>query len=214
MNISIIGGTGKLGFGLAKRFANKGMYVMIGSRSGEKAINAAKEINTELGTNFVQGNEIEIAAEWGDIIFITVPFAAQSDTVEKIKEYVKGKIVVDTTVPLTPGSPTLQLDRMNSTAEDVSNILGDTVKLVSGFHTISHTILTKIENQIDGDVLICGNDEDALHEISSLIEKIHGHPVIAGGLLNARVLERLTPMIIGMNKRYKKRHIGIQVTGL
>lgn len=214
MNIAIIGGTGKLGYGLAKRFANIGKNVMIGSRNKDKAVNAANEINQELGTSFVQGDEIEAAAKWGSIIFITVPHAAQMDTVEKVKYHAEGKIVIDTTVPLVPGNPTVQMDRATSTAEEVAAVLGESVKLVSGFHTISHTVLNNLENRVDGDVLICGNDSSAVETVANLVEEIEAHPVHAGSLQNARVLERLTPMIIGMNKRYKKKHIGVKITGL
>jgi 8-hydroxy-5-deazaflavin:NADPH oxidoreductase len=214
MNISIIGGTGKLGFGLAKRFASINHSVVIGSREKEKAVSKAMEINEEFKSFQVKGEDISTAAECGDIVFITVPYAAQKDTIDKIKGHVKGKVVIDATVPLQPGNPTNQIDSITSSAEDVLEILGNDVKLVSGFHTISHTVLNNVNSVIESDVLICSNDTEAIEIVSRLIEELGANPVNAGNLKNARVLERLTPMIIGMNKHYKKRHIGIKITGL
>jgi len=211
----MIGGTGKLGYGLAKRFAAKGKQVVIGSRNEIKAKQKAKEINVELFAQRVEGRTIHDAAKMGDIVFVTVPYKAQRETIEQIKKNVSGKIVVDTTVPLNPKNVTSQVNLPISSAESASEILGkEDVHLVAGFHTISHTVLENLEKSIDSDVLLCGNDDHSVEVVSSLVEELGARPIHAGGLEQARVLERLTPMIIGMNKRYKKRHIGITMTGL
>lgn len=214
MKIAILGGTGNLGYGLAKRLANSGNQVVIGSREKQKADQSATEINTELNISNVSGEALADAANEADIVFITVPYKAQQATVEQIKDAVLGKIVVDATVPLVQGNITDQRDEVTSAAEDVVSMLGDSVKFVSGFHTISHTILNQIDAEIESDVFLCGNDDDAVEKVAELTRGIGGNPVHAGGLKNARVLERLTPMIISMNKRYKKKHIGIKATGL
>ncbi|WP_078427718.1 NADPH-dependent F420 reductase [Alkalihalobacterium alkalinitrilicum] len=214
MKLSIIGGTGKLGYGLAKRFAKLEKNVMIGSRDKNKALAKAKEINDKLMTSHVQGDDLVAAADWGDLVFLTVPFSAQLDTVKQIKDILVGKILIDTTVPLITENPTIQSDRVTSTAEDIDKLIGENSKLVSGFHTISHTVLTNLEKEIDSDVLLCGNDDEAVKLVADLVEELGANPIHVGDLKNARVLERLTPMIIGINKRYNKRHIGIKITGI
>lgn len=214
MKIAILGGTGNLGYGLAKRLAKSGNKVVIGSREKQKANQSATEINAELNITTVSGEVLEKAAKEANIVFITVPYKAQQATVEQIKEAVTSKIVVDATVPLVQGNITDQRDEVTSAAEDVVVMLEDTVKFVSGFHTISHTVLNDLDAEIESDVFLCGNDNVAIEQIAKLTREIGGNPIHAGGLKNARVLERLTPMIISMNKHYKKKHIGIKATGL
>lgn len=214
MKIAIIGGTGKLGYGLAKRLANLGKHVIIGSRDKQKAEEKADELNKLLAVSDVYGEVVSEAAKLGEVVFIAVPHAGQRATVEQIQAHAIGKIVVDTTVPLTAGNPTEQRDSVTSVAEETAQLLGSETKLVSGFHTISHTVLNKIDAEIESDVLLCGDDQQAIDTVSNLTKELGGNPVNAGALKNARVLERLTPMIIGMNKRYKKKHIGIKITGL
>lgn len=214
MKIAIIGGTGKLGYGLAKRLANLGQHVMIGSRDKQKAEAKAEELNHTLAISSVYGETIPEAAKWGEMVIITVPYAAQRSTVEQLQPHVTGKIVVDTTVPLMAGNPTEQMDAVTSVAEDTAQLLGSETKLVAGFHTISHTVLNNLNADIESDVLLCGDDHQVVDVVSNLTKQLGGNPIHAGALKNARVLERLTPMIIGMNKRYKRKHIGIKITGL
>lgn len=214
LKIAIIGGTGKLGYGLAKRFAYLGHDVMIGSRDKQKAESKAREINQTLNNSNVLGETVTEAAKWGEVVIIAVPYAGQHATVKEIQEHTTGKVVVDTTVPLTPGKPTEQRDSVTSVAEETAQYLGNETALVSGFHTISHTVLNDLDANIQSDVLLCGDDQQAIEVVSKLISELGGSPIHAGALKNARVLERLTPMIIGMNKRYKKKHIGVKMTGL
>ena len=100
--IAVLGGSGKEGSGLAFRWAHAGYPVIIGSRTAAKAEQAAKEINEALGREVVRGHDNPTAAAAGSIIVLTVPFAAQRQTVEEVRHALAGKILVDVTVPLVP----------------------------------------------------------------------------------------------------------------
>jgi NADPH-dependent F420 reductase len=217
MRIGIAGGTGQLGYGLALRFLTVGYEVVIGSRQREKAEEAASKLKTESqqGDNaVVRGGTIEECAQQSDIIFLAVPFAAQLATAQKLYPACIGKVVVDTTVPLMPGNPTEIHVMYCSAAEGVQTALSAETKVVSGFHTVSHTLLSNLEKELEGDVLICGDDDAAKQAVVEIAKKIGMRGIDAGPLTNARTLERITPLIIGMNKRYKRRHIGLHFTGL
>jgi 8-hydroxy-5-deazaflavin:NADPH oxidoreductase len=219
MKIGIAGGTGQLGYGLALRFYVTGYKVVVGSRQLAKAEEAVAKL-TEAGSKIGEGKgsltaaTIEGCAAQSDIIFLAVPFAAQLATTQKLYPGCIGKVVVDTTVPLAPGNPTEIQVMYCSAAEGVQTALGAETKVVSGFHTVSHTLLSNLEKTLEGDVLICGDDEGAKNQAIEIAAKIGMRGIDAGPLTNSRTLERITPLIIGMNKRYKKRHIGLHFTGL
>jgi 8-hydroxy-5-deazaflavin:NADPH oxidoreductase len=219
MKIGIAGGTGQLGYGLALRFYTVGYDVVIGSREITKAeeavakiVEATKSITESKGS--LTASDLQGCAEQSEVIFLAVPFAAQLATVEKLAPGAAGKIVVDTTVPLMPGNPTELQPMEHSAAEGVQNAIGAEAKVISGFHTVSHTLLSNLEKSLEGDVLICGNDTEAKNSVIEIAAKIGMRGLDAGLLTNSRTLERLTPLIIGMNKRYKRRHIGLHFTGL
>ena len=102
--IAILGGTGKEGKGLAYRWAKAGLEVVIGSRTQEKAQAAANELNGKLKENgeTVKGMENKNAADWSDLVVLTVPYSAQMNMLQAVKESVLGKILINVTVPLAP----------------------------------------------------------------------------------------------------------------
>jgi len=215
MKYAIVGGTGDLGFGLALRLVHNGYSVTIGSRTLEKAESAAKEIKEKTGTKDVAGMVNADAVKSGDIIVLSVPSSARKSTLDTIKPYLSGKILLDVTVPLTPGNITkYNQPEAGSNAQETLAILGDDVKVVAGFHTISAVILSDLTKELEGDLLIAGDDAQAKEAILDMGQKIGLRAFDVGPLHQARTLEGLTPMIIGLNKKYKKRHIGIKLTGI
>ncbi|MEX2356194.1 MAG: NADPH-dependent F420 reductase [Thermaerobacterales bacterium] len=213
--IAIIGGTGDLGFGLALRWAKAGLNLIIGSRDGERAGAAARRVLDEIGAGRVKGRENGRAAAAADIIVLAVPFAAQTATLAGVRSYCHGKVVVDTTVPLKKGDPTsLDLPAEGSAAERAAALLGDEVSVVAGFHTVSARLLQDLAGDPAGDVAICGDHAEAKAMAFELVERLGMRPVDCGPLRSAQTLERLTPLIIGLNKRYRRRHIGIRFSGL
>lgn len=206
--IAVIGGTGNLGSALAWRLARAGHSVIVGSRTAESAIAKAEE----LGHGLV-GMANADAAKAADIIFVTVPFAAQATTLEDIKAHVAGKIVVDTTVPLVPPKVMrVQLPAEGSAAARAAAILGEDVLLVAGFHNVAaHKLAQDIE--VDCDILVFGDEMAARAEIVSLADEIGLRGIHAGALVNAAAAEAMTSLLIFINKNYQADGAGIRITG-
>lgn len=214
MNLAIIGGTGNLGFGLALRFAHAGHRVTIGSRAAEKAADAAAKLNQMLGTEAIAGLDNLAAAQAADVILIAVPNEAHEATLTVIGPAVAGKILVDATVPLAPGSPTkAEMPPEGSVAERTQRMLPD-AKVVAAFHHVGAKSLTDLQSPVETDVMICGNDKAAKAEVLLLMEALGTRGIDCGPLRQAQALERITPLLIGLNIRYKKHSIGIRLTGL
>ena len=207
--ISILGGTGDLGTGLALRLLNAGYSIVIGSRTLKKA----KKASSKLGINTV-GMTNKDAASVGDIIILTVPFAHQRTIVEECKNQLVGKLFIDTTVPLMPPKvATVQLPREGSAAQISQNILGEEVNVVSAFHNISAEIL-KSNQDMDCDVLVCGDNKLAREQVIKIINSI-GLKGWHGGMLgNSAAIEAMTSVLISINKHHTISHSGIKVTGI
>jgi 8-hydroxy-5-deazaflavin:NADPH oxidoreductase len=222
LKIGIIGGTGDQGLGLALRFAKGGEQVIIGSRDVKKAEDAVNLIKNMLSDECpnLMGMTNEEACMGADILILTVPLQAQMITLKSIKDHVDGKILIDATVPMESclgGSPVRYVNMWDgSAAERTANFFKDkNVKVVSAFNNISATSLTNIENNIDCDCLISGDDAKAKEETMNLAEKIPGVRAIdCGPLENARIVEKITPLLINLNIRNKIKLAGIRITGL
>ena len=207
--ISLLGGTGDLGTGLATRLLKAGYKVIIGSRTLEKAQHAERS----LGKN-TKGLLNKDAALQGDIIILTVPFAHQRGIVEECKTELKGKLFIDTTVPLMPPKvATVQLPSEGSAAEIAQNILGDDVRVVSAFQNISAELLQS-DKEIDCDVLVCGNKKEWRQEVIDLVNTLGMKGWHAGMLPNSAAVEAMTSVLISINKHHAISHSGIKVTGL
>lgn len=208
MTIAIIGGTGQLGGALAWRLARAGNKVIIGSRTAESAAAKAAELGHGL-TGMANAD----AAAAGDIVFVTVPFAAQAATLADIAPHVAGKIVVDTTVPLVPPKVMrVQLPPEGSAAARAAGILGDGVRLVAGFHNVAaHKLAQDVE--VDCDILVFGDDKAARAEVVALADAIGLRGVHAGALVNAAAAEAMTSLLIFINKNYQVDGAGIRITG-
>ena len=207
--ISLLGGTGDLGTGLATRLLKAGYKVIIGSRTLEKAQQAERS----LGKNS-KGLLNKDAALEGEIVILTVPFAHQRGIVEECKTELKGKLFIDTTVPLMPPKvATVQLPNEGSAAEIAQNILGDDVRVVSAFQNISAELLQS-DKEIDCDVLVCGNKKEWRQEVIDLVNVLGMKGWHAGMLPNSAAVEAMTSVLISINKHHAISHSGIKVTGL
>lgn len=223
MKIAIIGGTGSQGLNLGKRFAIAGEEVIIGSRQEEKALTKVEETLDLLkdyeNINMV-GMSNEDAAKEGEILVLTVPLAAQKATLKSIKEFVGEKILIDATVPLETaigGSPARFVNLMEgSAAERTAKILKKTgAKVVAGFNNISNSQLDNIPEPIDCDCLIAGDNNEAKAQVKELVEKLPGVRCIdCGKLEKARMIEKITPLLIGLNIKYKSHFGGLRITGI
>lgn len=214
--IAIIGGTGKEGKGLAYRWARAGHEVIIGSRQVEKAQIAADEVNTLLGDGkeSVVGLENVQAADWCDIVTLTVPFAAHKPMLESLKDVVRGKIFIDVTVPLVPPKVSVaQMPEAGSAGKEAQEILGFETPVISAFQNISYERLLK-DGDIDCDVLVCGSPKEARNTVLQLVKDAGMSGWDAGVLENSMVIEGLTSVLININKIYGSKEAGIKITGV
>ena len=211
--ISIIGGTGALGSGLALRWAKAGHSVIIGSRNDDRAKQSAAELTTKLGKE-ICGFENAVAAAAGDIVVMTVPFASHAPTLEAIKPHLKGKILVDVTVPLMPPKVrTVQLPEGGSVAKAVQASLGEDVRVVSAFQNVAADHLADLDHEIDCDILVSGNDPKARSIVIELARDASMRAWHAGRIDNSAVAEALTSVLIFINGSYKIAGAGIRITG-
>lgn len=213
--IAVLGGTGKEGKGLAYRWARAGYKVVIGSRVPEKAVTTASEIIELLeGSSSVVGASNLEAAQQAEIVVLTVPYAAHRDTLEAVKDVLKGKLLIDVTVPLVPPKVTkVQMPAAGSAAQEAKAILGDDVQVVAAFQNISHEHLLTDED-VECDVLVTGSSKDARAEALRLVEAAGLTGWDAGPIENSVVVEGLTSVLININKQYGSTHAGIKITGV
>ena len=217
--IPIVGGTGALGAGLALRWAQAGIPIAIGSRSAERAEEAAAKVREKVPGAQIEGLLNEEAAKKGEVVFLTVPFRAQSENLNNLRGALQpGQILVDCTVPLAAavsGKATRSLGVwQGSAAQQAQEMVPEGVTVVAALHTVGAPVLADLEAELDEDVPICGDKKVDKARVARLIEQIPGlRPVNAGALEMARIVEQLTPMLISINTRYKT-HAGIRLTGL
>ncbi|MCL5997753.1 MAG: NADPH-dependent F420 reductase [Chloroflexi bacterium] len=215
MKIAVLGGTGKEGSGLALRWANSGHEVIIGSRDSTKAQRVAEELNLTLGVVRMTGTDNLTAAQSADIIVLTVPYAAHKVTLSGVKEALHGKVLVDVTVPVNPTDILrVSIPPAGSAAKEAQLFLGDDVNVIAAFQNISATHLKKLDAAIDCDVLVCGDNAEAKKLGLQLVADAGMKGLDAGPLDNAVVVEGLTSILLGINRRHKVKGAGIRITGI
>lgn len=221
--IAVLGGTGSEGWGLALRWAAAGYPVIIGSRSAERAQEAAAAIDTELAGRQVRAGKDRIAprgmantdaAEACQIAVLTVPFAAQKSTVEEVRGALKGKTLVDVTVPLVPPKVLrVQLPDGGSAVAAIQEMLGEDIRVVSAFQNIAAAHLTDLDHDIDCDVLVCGDSKAAREEIIKLATDAGMRAWHGGPIANSAVAEALTSVLLFINRNYGIDGSGFKITG-
>ena len=219
MKIGIIGGTGGQGLGIAIRFVQAGEDVIIGSRTIEKAQAAVDKVKGLLGeVNNIKAAENADAAAEAELLVLTVPLAAQKSTLRSIKEGASGKILLDATGPLESaigGSPIEYVALWDGAAAERSAKILKDANVICAFNNISSAALMNFKEPIDCDCLISGDDANSKAVAAELIEKIPGVNVIdCGPLERAKIIEKITPLLIGLNIRNKTQFGGIRITGL
>jgi len=213
--IALIGGTGKEGSGLAYRWTRAGIKVIIGSRKLEKAQNAVQKLLEITGRNVdLRGMENIDAAREADIVVLTVPYEFHRSTLESIKPVMDGKIFIDVAVPLVPPQVTkVQMPPAGSALQEAKEILGSEVKVASAFQNVSYTRLLKDED-VGCDILVCGEGRETRELVLELVAKAGLVGWDAGPINNSMVVEGLTSLLIGINKRFKVVDSGIRITNV
>jgi len=218
-SLSIIGGTGALGHGLALRLAAAGVAVVIGSRDAGRAREQAERVRAAVPGAQAEGEANADAAGRSPLVALCVPFRNQSENLTNLKDALsEGQILIDATVPLAAavsGRATRVLGVwQGSAAQQAQEMAPDGVRVVAALHTISAPVLGDLGRALDEDVLICGDRRADKRRVADLLERIEGlRAVDAGRLEQARIVETLTAMLISINARHKV-HAGIRITGL
>jgi 8-hydroxy-5-deazaflavin:NADPH oxidoreductase len=214
--IAILGGTGKEGAGLATRWAHAGYPIIIGSRSWDRASATVQEIKQIAGEHArVAAASNREAAETGEVIVLSVPYAAQLASAEEVRSALAGKILVDVTVPLVPPKvDRVQLPEGGSAAVRLQQALGPDVYVVSAFQNVSAHHLKQLDHPIECDVLVCGDNADARETVVQLASAAGIRAFHAGALANSAAAEALTSVLIAINKRYRVPSSGIRITGV
>ncbi len=212
-SIAVVGGTGHLGKGIARRLARAGHDVTIGSRAAEKAQAIAKAMDSELGLTLGFGANSDVVAG-KDVVIVTVPYESQEATLRQIAPHVGRAIVVDTTVPLVPPKVMrVQLPAAGSAAMEAREHLGPDVRLVTAFHNVAAHILDS-EDKVQCDVLVFSDDIEARKVIVGLVGEMGLRGLAGGGLANSAAAEAMTSILIYMNKNYGADGAGIRFTNL
>jgi hypothetical protein len=219
--IGILGGSGPEGSGLAYRWAQAGEHIVIGSRDTKRAAETAEQLLERIGSSAgpIEGADNAATVAQCDVVVLTVPFSGQATLLKQMKTIWRpGTIVIDTTVPLAAtvgGAATRMLGVwQGSAAEQTRELLPPGVSLAAGFQNLGAELLATGE-PVDCDILICSDDEKAKQVASELAAKIPGARAVNGGKLeNARIVESLTALLVGLNIRYKVHGAGIRFTGL
>ena len=217
--IAVLGGTGPEGFGLARRWAQAGENIIIGSRDGARAQDAAAKLKNLVGDAVqISGEENAAACAHCDLLVITIPFEGHAPLLKHIKPTIRpGTVVIDTTVPLASsvgGRATRTLGVwQGSAAQQTAELVPREVSVVAAFQNVSSELLNGT-NPVECDVIVCSDDPRANELARTLAAKIPGvRPIDGGKLENARILEQITALLIGLNIRHKG-HSGIRITGL
>lgn len=215
--IAILGGTGKLGGGLARRWAAAGVQVTIGSRDGERAENRAFELAEGLppGAAELTGGTNVAAADAAAAVVVAVPYDGAAALVTGLAGSLAGKLVVSAVNPLgfdAAGPHPLAVEGFGSAAEQLAAAAPDG-RWTAALHSVSSVTLTDLDAPLDDDVLVAGDDESALSEARTVVAALGVRPVVVGPLRLAGTLEALTAVLIAVNKRHRT-HAGVRLTGL
>ena len=218
--VAILGGTGPEGSGLAARWAAAGEHIVIGSRDANRAEETAKLLRARIGPSAkIESADNASAVRQCQIVVLTVPFSGQAALLKQLKPHWRpGQILIDTTVPLAAavgGTPSRMLGVwQGSAAQQARELVPESVEVAAAFHNVSAELLAQ-SGPVDCDILVCSDDDQAKRVGSELAEKIPGARAVNGGKLeNARIVESITALLIGLNVRYKAHAVGIRLTGL
>ena len=218
--VGIVSGTGREGSALALRLAQSGFRVVVGSRSPERAAEKAHELATVLRSvglsPTLSGAANAEVVRTVDVVFLSVPFAHVLDTARELP-FRPGSLVIDTSVPVVfnAGKAEFVEVKAGSVSEELRAIIPAEVNLVGAFKTIPARILSDIDSDLDCDVFVCSDSEEAKNTVVQLAGNISDvRPVDAGPLSAARTIERMAALAIQLNLRYKIKSARFRVIGL
>jgi NADPH-dependent F420 reductase len=214
MRIAVLGGTGKEGRGLALRWAKANHEVILGSRDADRAKAKAAELSAIAGT-VVTGADNASAASAAEVVLLSVPYSGHAALLTELAPALAGRVVVDITVPLQPPRVReVHLPAGQAAALEAQAILGDRARVVAALHHVSSVHLVDVDHPLEGDVLVCSDDDAARTLVMGLVGDLGMRALDAGPLRNAIALESLTPVLLHINKKYKVEGAAIRFVGV
>ena len=214
MRIAVLGGTGKEGRGLALRWAKAGHDVVLGSRDAGRARATAAELSTAAGRT-VTGADNASAAASAEIVLLSVPYSGHAALLTELRAALEGRVVIDITVPLQPPKVReVHLPAGQAAALEAQALLGSGVRVVAALHHVSSVHLSDLDHPLEGDVMVCSDDEAARATVIGLAGDLGMRGVDCGVLRNAIALESLTPVLLHINRKYKAEGAGIRFLGI
>jgi len=213
--LAFVGGTGPEGLGLAVRFAAAGHAVVIGSRSAERAQQAAATVRARVPEAQVEGRVNQEAVEAGEIVVVTIPFAGHRDTLKTLAPAIGAKIVIDVVSPLAfAGRQMKALAVPEGSAAQQAQALLPQAAVAAAFHHLDAGSLMELEERLEADVLVCSDHAYAKLRAMALAEQIAGVRALdAGPLANSRYMEEFTAVLLSLNKNYKA-HTALRIVGI
>ena len=213
MKITVIG-AGRMGSGLAMRFAMAGHEVTMASFDIQLAEEAAETIRQATGCANVFSAVNAEAAAWAEIVVMVIPVTSRREVLESLRDILRDKILVDVTIPMAFDPVRYAPPAEGSNAAESYAVLGEGSHVAAAFHTVSFTLLRKVAQPLTGSTFIVASDDAAARSVMALAESIGLRAIHAGGLEHAPTVEALTPMLLGINKRYGVGGAGIDITGI
>ena len=210
-SVAIVGGTGNLGSALALRLGAPGVKVIIGSRDAQKAQNAVATLKPKMRAGELSGTTNQEAVKQAEFVVIAVPYEGHQQMVQDLKGQLAGKIVIDAVVPLKKIRPFVPPD--GSALQEAQQIIGAEAPVIGALHNISAVDLGEFDSPL-GDVLVCGDNEEAKQKVMEIIRRIGARAFDGGPAANAYVIEGLTGVIIHLNRKYKSKHGSVKITGI
>lgn len=210
-SVAIVGGTGNLGTALALRLGAPGVKIIIGSRETEKAKRVVESLKPDLRAGEIEGKANRDAVQEAEFVVIAVPYEGHAKIVEELRGQLAGKILIDAVVPLKKIRPFVPA--AGSALQEAQQILGDEAPVVGALHNISAVDLQNSEASL-GDVLVCGDNEEAKQKVMEIIRRIGARAFDAGPASLAYVVEGLTGVLIHLNRKHKSKHGSIRITGI
>jgi NADPH-dependent F420 reductase len=211
LSVAIVGGTGSLGSGLALRLGAPGVKIIIGSRDAEKAKKAVDVLKPSLRAGEMAGMTNREAVKGAGFVVIAVPYDGHAQMITDLKGQLAGKIVIDAVVPLKKIKPFVPT--AGSALQEAQEILKGEAPVIGALHNISAVDLGDVDSHL-GDVLVCGDNEEAKQKVMEIVRRIGARAFDAGPAANAYVIEGLTGVIIHLNRKYKSKHGSIKITGV
>jgi NADPH-dependent F420 reductase len=214
VKIAFVGGTGPAGLGLGARLVRAGHEIAIGSRSTERAEEAAAKVLSLAGAGTVTGGLNEEVATGAEVVFFSTRAEAQPETVRALAGLLEGKIVVSMANPLAVagGRAIYQAPREGSLAEQAQHDAPG-ARVVGAFHEIRVSRFAKLDQEIDSDTVVTGDDDAAKEAVMTLCRDAGVRPVDGGPLYNSRYVEAFVAVLVTINFRYKAG-VSYRITGL